>query len=1319
MLSLLLVRPNRARLVLTGLVLLLSSGIARPVCAAEFDAHRLAHVAPADARRLLLQLTGARAGELQIIADGESGTLLIRGPQDLRALAGQLLQQIDQPAPAVGPVSEDVVRAYPAPASSDTCTAIVAQWQRNWGNQIRVATDAPGTRLIVVAAPAIQEQVARTLREMTGPIALQPPSAMDREPSAVPWPATTSNSPPTRDLRLRLDAASGAHPAMPSAAAAATQTPESAGPPVSSHTFRVRAAGDVLMTLRRFFADRIQQRGPEEYVLEPADAQQLTVRFEPSGQQCLFAGPGPLVREFANLLALIDSPQSDPDQITRLMQIRRTEPQVLQKVTDVWRSLQEPSLTSSAAARTAPGVESSVRNAALQSLGINGPPAVQPVAEEARAAEPLRKPTSEVEIQSLPDLDVSILRGLGADIEELTRIINEIERLSAETTPEIEIYFLQHVRGVSLNRLIPQVLEALTGTLQGRVSITPLGKPNAVLLIGWGEAVQAAKKLLAQLDQPVEPATQVQVFRLEHAPAAQVQATVEQFLAGRTGLSPDIEITADPRTNSLIVHAAPRDLGEVELLIRQLDVGKSQAVNQGRVIRLRNTLAADVAQTLQAAVEAARGGGAGQNAGRNAVLQMLLVDPEGQRVVTSGLLNDVRVTPDPRTNALIITGPEQSMELIEALIRELDETPASAAQIKVFQVINGDATEMVLMLRSLFPAQAGSSSVPQLPSAEGESSLVPVRFSVDTRTNSIIATGSASDLRIIEALLARLDAEEAQQRINRVYRLRNSPAIDVAVAVNEFLRNEQIVQRAAPGRPNPFQQIESEVVVVAEPVGNTLIISASPRFFEEILELVKNLDEQPPQVLVQVIIAEVDLSHFHELGVELGLQDSLLFDRSLLGDLITTTSTVTESTPAGVVTSTNQLIQAASLTPGFNFNNLPLGNSGSDKSLATSGNVAGQTLSHFNLGRMSSELGYGGLVLSASSENVSMLVRALDQSRHVEILSRPQIMTLDNQPAFIQVGQRVPRIVATSINTIGQVNTVELEDVGLILGITPRISPDGMVVMEVDAEKSEVGPEIEGIPISVSAEGEIVRSPRVDITRAQTTVSAISGQTIVLGGLITKDHMSTSRKVPWLGDIPLLGALFRYDSHMNDRKELLIIMTPHVIRGPDDADYHKQVEMARMSWCTADVYELLSPGSPLPIQSRQYDESGVPVIFPDQTPGLEWKLDRPADSLDNNPPSVPSPEPAPLQPIATRRNPDRLLTPGNGSGEPSPGNSAADQPGNDSAPVPDPGPVRQLLYAVPANDGLQQSARDKPDEAPGAGRRWWQFQKTRKEDSGQ
>ena len=187
----------------------------------------------------------------------------------------------------------------------------------------------------------------------------------------------------------------------------------------------------------------------------------------------------------------------------------------------------------------------------------------------------------------------------------------------------------------------------------------------------------------------------------------------------------------------------------------------------------------------------------------------------------------------------------------------------------------------------------------------------------------------------MEALLAKLDQSNALQRQTIVYRLKNSPAIDVASAVNQYLFNRRQLESAVPGQANPFAEIEREVVVVPEPIANKLILAATPRYFEEIKLLIEKLDESPPQVLIQVLIAEVALNNADEFGVELGLQDSVLFDRSLLGDLLTTVNTAQSSTPAGIITSTQEIIQAASNVPGFLFNNgQPLGNSGSNDSLS-------------------------------------------------------------------------------------------------------------------------------------------------------------------------------------------------------------------------------------------------------------------------------------------------------------------------------------------------------------------------------------------------
>ncbi|MBL8818145.1 MAG: hypothetical protein JNL58_19110 [Planctomyces sp.] len=1158
-----------------------------------FRVYSLKRVPASEARKMLLDLSGDLPRNTRFLADDERHELIVTGPESVQKLASELVDQLNaEPTAQAHSKQNVVIRFYACP--TDQLLLCQRTLSASLSEGSRVTIDRNSGRLVIAATEDEHIIAARILSESVSRNDQRTSQVTNESIPSLSFDKSTGNTQGSnREGSARI--VSG-HSGL------AGQTSREDN---SEHALRFRfqniTPAQASTAVRRLLGKKVVELSNGNLSFSAGSARSVTMTFDQMSRSCLLEGSRDLVVQFETLLRQFDDARSaDVSDQIRFVSMRKVDPLVLNRAIQLWKqsqsTLEERPSAEPIPVRPGIGAEPAIPDTGAEQGSLIMQPAIRPASyqeqarfgadeQEATPGSPpdLRRPSSDVTIEPLPDLDVLILRGRDPDVEEITRIIQEIERLSAETAPEIEVVYLQNVQGEALDQLIEDVLEDLTDPLQGRVSITPLVKPNALLLIGWGEAVAAAKKLIARLDEAVAPQTQMQIFSLKHAAAAQVESTVTEFLNNRGGLAPEVRITADPRTNSVMVNAAPRDMQEVVRMIQKLDAPSSASVNQARIYQLKNALAADVAQTITSAILAARGGTGGQ---RTAALEMLMVGPDGHSVMASGLLDEVKLTPDARTNRIFITGPPDSVPLVEELIRSLDESPAASAQIKVFQITNGDATDLVQILRSLFPEQAAVSNVPQLATAEGENALVPVRFSVDIRTNSIIATGAAGDLRIIEVLLLRLDEADSQERVNKVYRLKNSPALDVANAVSNFLRSERIVNQAAPGRQNPFTQIESEVVVVPEPVGNALIISATPRYFEQIMELIEGLDAQPPQVMIQVILAEVELENLHEFGVELGLQDSLLFDRSLLGSL---------------------------LTPGYDFNGKPLGNANTPASLDTRGKVGGQATSHFSLGRTNNDTGFGGLVLSASSENVSVLLRAMNQSRNMEILSRPQIMTLDNQPAFIQVGQRVPRIVGTSINQVGQVNTVELENVGLILGVTPRISPEGMVVMEIDAEKSEVGPEIEGIPVSVSADGEVIRSPRVDITTAQTTVSAASGQTIVIGGLITSNNSSISRRVPWLSDVPLVGNLFRFDGSANSRKELLIILTPHVVRGQEEGEYIKQVEMARMSWISCDIFDWMNT---TPGISGQLDSAGIQTIYPDQTPGI-GSLTVPAEPILN------------------------------------------------------------------------------------------------------
>ena len=538
------------------------------------------------------------------------------------------------------------------------------------------------------------------------------------------------------------------------------------------------------------------------------------------------------------------------------------------------------------------------------------------------------------------------------------------------------------------------------------------------------------------------------------------------------------------------------------------------------------------------------------------------------------------------------------MELIGELIRQLDSLPSAEARIKVFQVKNGDATQLATLLQQLFglPVTAGQSTTggflglgtqQQALTTGGEGSLVQLRVSVDTRTNSIIVSGGANDLEVIEVLLLRLDEDGVQTRRTEVVWLRNTNAANVANALTNFLneqRNATTQTLFQGGLITAFERVDREVFVVAEELTNSLVLSATPRYFDSMMKVIERLDRRPPLVAIQVLIAQVTLSDQFEFGTEFGLQDSLLYDRGLA-------SQGTLNSPGFNLATT---IPAAS-TGGT------LGNLGALGGVDQRQQVAGQGLSSFAMGRSNGTLGYGGLVLSAASESVSVLLRALQDANRIQILSRPQIMTMDNRQASILVGQSVPRVSGTTQTQTGQSVSSPDVPVGLQMTVIPRVNPDGLIIMPLTVTNSSLGNIDSGVPVGFSTNGTVIRSPIINTTTATTTISAYSGQTVVFAGLIQKNRNSISRKIPFLGDIPILGAAFRFESESETRTELLVIMTPRIVDTDEKVEIFKQVESSRMSWCLADILNMhgdvgLNGGNGL------WGPAKGPVIYPDMQP---------------------------------------------------------------------------------------------------------------------
>ena len=920
------------------------------------------------------------------------------------------------------------------------------------------------------------------------------------------------------------------------------------------------------------------------FQLDQGEGQSVTVWASKAEKQIELSGPPQLVDSWQKVITVLDTPARGA-KVTELVSTQPSSQAKVQKAVQAIKTAavtknQQPVLGIPAVGETS-DTEENAKNDSV-GVGLLGP----------------------VQIETVEGTDILLLRGNPRDVKRVLGVIEEIEQMSEIGDPQIEVVELKHVESEALAVLLEQVFTKSLNSQKygyGSLGVYPLKRPNSVLMIALPATMKRAKETLEKLDRPGKESAQFETFSLKHAKANDALQVVKNLFAAtekdnKSSLGPKAQVIVDSRTNSLIVRASPRDLAEVRTLITQIDQISSQSVNELRIFKLKSSVAKDLESVLKAASASGKDSN-DPNSKLSQLLRLVTVDENGKRQLESGILAESHISSSASANALIVSAPAESMPLFESLVKQLDQSPDAAIELKIFPVENGDAVALRNMLRDLFGTGDNQSS--------GENQEVTgLRIEVDERTNSVLAAGTRDDLVTVEAILRSLDSTDARKRQNRVYRLKNKSALDVAKALNDWLRAERDVQGTAPGTASPFQQIEKEVVVVPELASNSLIVSATPRYYDEIARLINELDAQDEMVMIQVLIAEIELGDIDEFGIELGLQDSLLFDRSLLENIDRSTNTRTVNDAGGGTTAfEDQVIDSASLTPGFNFGNpnQALGNAGSTTSLGTAGSVAAQALSSFGVNRVSSNAGFGGLVLSASSNSVSMLLRALQETRRMEILSRPQIMALDNQPGFVFVGQRVPFVKSSTPNQLtGQPNnTIEHVDVGLSLEVKPRISPDGLVVMSVIAANNRLRPLSEGVPIAIAPNGAPILSPILDVIEAQTTVSAVSGQTVVLSGLITKEDSALHRRVPVLADIPLLGDLFRFDSVSTRRKELLIIMTPHVIKNRFEAEMIKQVESARMNWCLSDVVDIHGPAG-LRSQTDRAGAAEAETVYPGQ-----------------------------------------------------------------------------------------------------------------------
>lgn len=477
------------------------------------------------------------------------------------------------------------------------------------------------------------------------------------------------------------------------------------------------------------------------------------------------------------------------------------------------------------------------------------------------------------------------------------------------------------------------------------------------------------------------------------------------------------------------------------------------------------------------------------------------------------------------TNTLIITDSAGNTERLLEIIRQLD-APNAFDRFEVVALDHAAADEVAQIATQVL-AQAGSGSGRSkgaAPGAKDGGKIIPY-----VRANALIVMGSEADIETVRGLVRELDRKPQQERSNiNVLPLENADAETLAKTLNEILtgvKAQARAPRAAAGGAQPATN--DPVTITADKPTNTLVISASPEDFATIRGIVRQLDVKRKQVFVEALILELSMDATRDLGV------------SLSGFIPTGNE--------GVVY--GGMNQPASTGSNVGVGSVIPGTSGVPSLLTQSitGIMAGGL---FNMITIPNPLGGAPITVPA----ISALINLSKTDGDVNILSAPRLLTSDNEEAEIVVGSNVPIITSRLTNAVGsgggnntglaQSVTVERKDVALTLRFTPQVTEGNLVRLKVFQEITDLA------TTSVGNVNEV--GPTLTKRLLQNTVLAENGKTVVLGGLIGNNSQVTEVKVPLLGDIPLLGWLFKRQNTINKKTNLLVFITPRIIRDAGD-----------------------------------------------------------------------------------------------------------------------------------------------------------------------
>ncbi|ACE85170.1 type II secretion system secretin GspD [Cellvibrio japonicus] len=620
---------------------------------------------------------------------------------------------------------------------------------------------------------------------------------------------------------------------------------------------------------------------------------------------------------------------------------------------------------------------------------------------------------------------------------------------------------------------------------------------------------------------------------------------VIKFIAGATGKT----IIIDPKVRGPIkvINSKPLTSKEVyELFLASLDVYGFTAVESGNIVRI---VANRDARNLPIPTE--------KNVNVRDDLYITQVIPL-KNTSAAKILAALRplvpqyghLTTYEPSNALIITDTRANVARMNELVVQLDKI--GITQTDVIPLRYANATEVVNMLTQL-----------EKPDPNRGMTTSPPVIVADKRINAVVISGDDMSRQRLKFLIDDLDRPQTKNANVRVVYLRYAKAEDVAKVLTGMMQSFTQSRQAEGAAPNTQQP-----GVQADPATNSVLLTADVDTMDTMLSIVDSLDIRRAQVLVEAIIAEVSDEDGKELGIEWMYRDDKYgFGASANGS-------------RGSIGGIGSAVLAAS----------DKNASQDDKDTALANLASGLS------GLSGQMFGFGRL---GERTDFLAVLKLMQSSSKTNILSTPSLLTTDNNQAVISVGRQVPfrtgsySAVGTGGNsTIGSpFTTINREDVGLKLEVTPHINEGDSIVLDIKQEVSSLS--------DVSSEDGIITNKR----EIQTQILSSDGETIVLGGLITDEVQTGERRVPVLGSIPVLGQLFRSQTSSKSKTNLLVFIRATVVR--DDKV---------LTGSTAEKYRLIREEQLNHVRNRGLlvRKSEIPVL-------PEWESRQPVIDLRQDP----------------------------------------------------------------------------------------------------